>query len=390
MEKEMTNYIEEIKTIKALILQSRYQAARLANRELLKLYFLIGGFISAKSRSEKWGTAAIDTISRRLQEELPGLRGFSATNIKYMRIFYETWSNVFATATELRECLPRLSETLHRHLASDESFGLKVNDEIRHSTSDELSEQDGIAFSSIGFTHHRTIFSASSSPEERWYYIRKCAQNFWSVETLKAHIRAEDFKRLGSEVNNFALTIPDERQVARAVRAFKDEYLLDFINIEESSLEEDVDERVLENAIVSDIRKFIMSFGEDFCFIGNQYRMIVGEEEFFVDLLFFHRGLRCLVAVELKGGKFRPAYIGQLNFYLSALDRYVKRPYENPSIGLLLCREANKAVVELAVPDANNPIGVAIYRTNRDIPEEYKALRPLMNGVKKILANKKE
>ncbi len=356
----------------------------------MKLYFLIGGFISAKSRSKKWGTGAVDAISRRLQEELPGLRGFSATNIKYMRIFYETWADVFDKAAKLKESLPNLDDALNRHLASDEGFSPRSNDEIRHSASDELSEQDGIAFSSIGFTHHRTIFSASSSSEERWYYIRKCAQNFWSVETLKAHIRAGDFKRRGSGVNNFELTIPDGEQASRAVRAFKDEYLLDYVNIEESSLDEDIDERVLESAIVSDIRKFIMSFGENFCFIGNQYRMIVGEEEFFIDLLFFHRELRCLVAVELKGGKFKPAYIGQLNFYLTALDRHVRRPCENPSIGLLLCREANRTVVELAVPDANKPIGVATYRTNKDVPEEYKVLRPLMKGVKRILANKKE
>ncbi len=180
--------------------------------------------------------------------------------------------------------------------------------------------------------------------------------------------------------------MPDEKHTARAVRAFKDEYLLDFINIEDPDDEDDVDERVLEHALVTEIRKFIQSLGTDFCFIGNQYRLIVGGEESFVDMLFYHRSLRTLVAIELKRGKFKPAYLGQLNFYLSALDEHEKHPDENQSIGLLLCKEANRTVVELAVRDFNKPMGVAVYRTKNDIPEPYQTLIPLMDGVRQILA----
>jgi predicted nuclease of restriction endonuclease-like (RecB) superfamily len=220
--------------------------------------------------------------------------------------------------------------------------------------------------------------------DERWYYIKRCAAEFWSVETLKAHIKAKDFAHEGTLANNFASAIPDEKLAARAVRSFKDEYLLNYIDIESDDPEVS-DERVLEREIVANIRKFIMTFGDGFSFIGNQYRVIVDEQEFFVDLLFFNRNLNCLVAIELKRGSFKPAYLGQLNFYLSALDEYVKKPHENNAIGLILCQDAKKTIVELAVRDFNKPMGVAVYRTLKEIPEEYKSLKPLLSGVQKML-----
>jgi predicted nuclease of restriction endonuclease-like (RecB) superfamily len=256
---------------------------------------------------------------------------------------------------------------------------------IRHLASDELSANDQGAFLKIGFTHHHEILAKCKSSEECWYYIRRCASEFWSVETLKSHIRANDYVHIGSLPNNFHLTIPNEKMASRAVHAFKDEYLLDYINIEDADDENDVDERVLETAIVSKIKKFIMTFGDGFCFIGNQYRLVEEEEEFFVDLLFYNRDLQCLAAVELKTGKFKPSYLGQLSFYLSALDEHVKKPDENPSIGIVLCREAKKAIVELAVRDYNRPMGVAVYRTENDMPKDYKTLIPLMDGVQALL-----
>jgi predicted nuclease of restriction endonuclease-like (RecB) superfamily len=253
---------------------------------------------------------------------------------------------------------------------------------IHQLTTDELSSDNREAFLKIGFTHHQEILASCKSPRARWYYICRCAAEFWSVETLKSHIRADDYSHIGTLPNNFQLTIPDENMAARAVRAFKDEYLLDYINIEDA---DDDDERVLETAIVAKIKKFIMTFGDGFCFIGNQYRLIVEDEESFVDLLFFNRELQCLVAVELKRGKFKPAYLGQLSFYLSTLDEYVKKPDENPSIGIVLCKEAKKAIVELAVRDYNRPMGVAVYRTENDMPKDYQKLIPLMDGVQALL-----
>jgi predicted nuclease of restriction endonuclease-like (RecB) superfamily len=211
----------------------------------------------------------------------------------------------------------------------------------------------------------------------------RCADEFWSFRSLKAHLLADEYVKYGSLPNNFALTIPDEKTTAIALRSFKDEYLIDYIDIKES---DDYDERDVDSAIAANVKKFIMTAGDGFAFIGNQYRLLVDSEEFFVDLLFFNRNLDCLVAFELKKDKFRPADLGQLSFYLTALDKYVRKPDENNSIGILLCQELNKTVVELAVRDYNKPLGVATYRLGTGIPDPYKSLIPLINGVQQIVS----
>jgi predicted nuclease of restriction endonuclease-like (RecB) superfamily len=186
--------------------------------------------------------------------------------------------------------------------------------------------------------------------------------------------------------NNFAQTIPDKMQALKAIIAFKDEYLLDYINVEQlDEREKDLDERVLEQGIVANIKKFIMTFGHDFSFIGNQYRIEVEGEELFLDLLFFNRELNALVAVELKSGKFRPSYLGQLNTYLSALDQYVRKPHENPSIGIILCKEMNHTFVQFAVRDYTKPMGVATYRTTEEMPENWRKVLPDIDELKKLL-----
>jgi predicted nuclease of restriction endonuclease-like (RecB) superfamily len=246
------------------------------------------------------------------------------------------------------------------------------------------------AFLRVGFTHHREILAKCKSKDACWYYILRCASEFWSVERLKEHMKANDFTHMGALANNFKLTIPNERLAARAVRSFKDEYLLDFINIEEDDDPEVIDERVHDLQIISDIKKFIVTFGEGFCPIDTKFRVIIDEEEFFIDILLFNRNLNCLVAIELKKGSFKPSYLGQLNFYLSALDECVKKPHENNSIGLLLCKDTKKSIVELAVRDFNKPMGVATYRTLKNIPKEYQSLKPLIAGVQEILSSSGE
>jgi len=367
---EITLYTEAVKEIKNAILQSRYRAAHMANAELLTLNYSIGRYVSENTRSGKWGTGAIEVISKQLQQELPGVRGYSASNIRYMRIFYEEWSPVLEA---------------NHHFSSDDldrDFNVLV---IHHLASDEFNAYDISAFLRVGFTHHREILAKAKSPNERWYYIKKCAAEFWSVDSLKYHLANKDYEKYGAMPNNFTLTIPDEKQASRAVQSFKDEYLLDFINIEDETDPELIDEPVLHAEIVGNIRKFIMSMGVGFCWIGSKYRIIVDEEECFVDLQLYCRPLRCLVAIELKQGAFKPAYLGQLNYYLSALDEYVKLPEENPSIGIILCREAKKTKVEFAVRDFNKPMGVATYKFGKGMPDQYKSLIPVVNGIKQII-----
>jgi len=318
--------IEAVKKIKAAILQSRYMAARLANAEQLKLYFGIGAYVSANSREHKWGTGAIEAISRRLQIELPGLRGFSARSIKYMRTFYEAW-NAAGVIRQLPSAELEQGQILHLPIAT-------IQDNTnRQSSIADLPSEDIAAFLQIGFTHHISLLERCKDMAERWYYIRRCAAEFWSVEALKAHIKADDFRKYGVLPNNFALTLPDARQAAMAVRAFRDEYLLDYINIDDADSEQDVDERELNKALVREVKKFIQSLGHDFCYIADGYRVIEEDEESFIDLLFFHRGLKCLVAIELKRGRFKPIYLGQLNYYLSVLDDRERHPDENPVSG---------------------------------------------------------
>ena len=239
----------------------------------------------------------------------------------------------------------------------------------------------------IGFTHHMVIIHTCNTVDERLFYIRRCAAEFWTVRTLQQHIKAGDYATQGKAVNNFALTMPDDKQMSRAVQAFRSEYLLDFVNIVDANDDEEtLDEPEWMMEMVSKIRRFIQALGSDFCFMDVKKRFIVDGEEYFADLVFFHRELKCMVAVELKRGKFKPAYLGQLEFYLACLDKYVKREDENPSVGLLLCREMNRSVVELTIGRHNSPLGVATYQTAEDVPDQYKSLRPLLEGAHKVLS----
>ena len=204
------------------------------------------------------------------------------------------------------------------------------------------------------------------------------AKNQWTVEMLDWQVKAKLYQKRGKLPNNFSETMPEKLRDA-ALQAFKDEYLLDFINVEAD------DERVLEKGIVQNIREFILKMGTGFSFVGNQYRLMVDEQEFFVDLLFFNRQLQCLVAVELKRGAFKPEYLGQLNFYVNVLNDLVKLPHEQPSIGILLCKEKSDAIVEYAFKGFSTPMGVATYQLSSDLPEHLRNVLPDPETLKKLL-----
>lgn len=381
------DFAAAVKDIKLAILQARAKAARLANAEALKLYFFVGGYISKKTRNAKWGSGAIEALSNQLQIELPGLRGFSATNIKNMRAFFEFWADDFS----IRPL--SMGELSIRHLPSDENWSSATN-EIRQTPSAELGVESLTAFMSVGFSQHRDIVRAVQSKDEAWYYICASAKAPWSYEQLLQHLRADDYHHIGALPNNFGKTLSPMALATRAVRSFRDEYLLELVNLDNADAvhDQDVDERVLSKSLVVDVEKTIQALGgDDFCFMGREKRLIVEGEEVFIDLLFYHRSLRAMVAVELKMGKFRAAYLGQLELYLSALDTTMKHPDENPSIGLLLCEKMNKGFVEFAVRDKSKPLGIATYRTLRSIPKPYKMLAPVIEGVKRVMAeNAKE
>ena len=361
-------YIQAVKAIKEAILQSRYRAARHVNKEVLSLYYWVGNYVSVHSRVGAWNTNAIGVISKMLQQELPGLTGFSETNIKNMRIFYEAWSPV-----------------LNRQMSSaDFEKELNVSDLLnRQMPSADLSKADYDCFLKVGFSNHREILRNTSTLEERLFYIRRCAAEFWKVETTKYHLKEGLYKKEGTiHQTNFDRTIDEPTFKQRAMQSFKDEYMLDFINVEDPEM---LDERVIEQRIIQNVKNFIMAFGPDFTFMGNQYRMEVAGQEFVIDLLFFSRRLRSIVAFELKRGEFKPEYTGKMNFYLAALDKYVKLPDENPSIGIILCKSKNEEIVELSFSDTSKPMGVATYRTSKELPERLRKALPDMEDLKKLM-----
>ena len=374
---DLQTYAEAVKVIKDAILRSQYRAASSANKEQLSLYYGIGRYVSQNSRDGFWGKGAIEAISQQLQKELPGLRGFSATNIKYMRSFYEEWSPVVNRQQMADE---NKILTVSGDTELDEQLLLT---EIRQPAADEFNWNDFVA---IGFSHHIEIITKAKSLDARLFYIHESATRFWNKYTLRDYLKADLYNHKGTLPNNFTTTISNAKQALKTVKSFKDEYLLDFINVEELDTEEaDLNERVLEKSIVNNIKRFILTFGQDFIFIGNQYRIEVSGEEMFVDLLFFNRELNSLVAVELKSGKFRSSYLGQLSTYLSALDRYARKPHENPAIGILLCRDMNQSFVEFAIRDYDKPMGVATYRATKDMPERLRNALPDIEELKKLL-----
>ena len=368
-----SEYLNAVKAIKQAILESRYRAARHVNKEVLALNYGIGRFISINSRSAKWGSNAIAVISSLLRQELPGVKGYSEASIKMMRTFYEEWRCLFENRQLVIDDLGNQLMLSH------------INDkiEIRQLVTDELSASDLASFLNVGFTNHYVILTKTKSKEERLFYIRRCATEFWKVETTKYYLSENLFKKEGTiQQTNFNKTIDNVAFKQRALQSFKDEYLLDFVNIEDPEL---VDERVIEQRIIQNVKNFIMAFGTDVTFMGNQYRLEVAGQEFAIDLLFFSRRLRSLVAFELKRGEFKPEYTGKMNFYLAALDKYVKLPDENPSIGIILCKTKNDEIVELSFSDTSKPMGVATYRTTKDLPQKIKEALPDMDELKKLI-----
>ena len=359
------------------------------NEKQLVLYFGIGKYVSLNSRKGFWGKGAIDTISGKLQRELPGLRGFSARNLRYMRAFYEEWSML--DATQVVDGRHVLTDTTAEIGDRDSNLAVaiaKIPDKpIWHLQVPNCAEFPADEFLRIGFTQHRAIFEEIKDMGARCFYIRCCAEQKYTVEELKASIARDDYHHQGSLPNNFAKTLPVTSQALRAITAFKDEYLLDFINVEELGARDgqDVDERVVENAIVHNVKNFILAFGKDFTFVRNQYHLDAFGEDLYIDLLFFNRELNCLVAVELKTGKFKTSYLGQLQGYLSVLDGFERKPHENPSIGIILCKDMNKSFVDYVIRDYSKPMGVATYKTADDMPEKIRKALPDVEDLRRLL-----
>ena len=369
-ETEFRNYRDAVNDIKDAILKSQYQATKGVNGIQLSLYFGVGRYVSKNTRSGKWGTGAIDTISGQLKKELPGLRGFSERNLRNMRQFFENWEAELSKLAAMAANLESEKESIDTEMllpANPAAMAANFN----------LDE-----FLSVSFTHHMEILNKTATAEERFFYIHQ-----WDKYLLRDFLKADLYHHTGQLPNNFEETMPEHTSALKAISMFKDEYLLDFINTEEIGERDiqDIDERVVENSIVHNIKNFILTFGKDFAFIGNQYHVETFGLDHYIDLLFYNRELCSLVAIELKNGAFKPIYLGELNTYLQVLDDFVKKPNENPGVGLVLCKSADKAYAEYAVRDYSKPIGVATYKTAADMPERLRRALPDIEELKKLL-----
>ena len=374
----MGDYIEyndDVQAIKQAILQSQYQAAKRANALQLGLYYSVGGFVSERVESGRWGEGALKAVSGQLQRELPGLRGFSERNLYYMKTFYEVWAPVIGGASD--------SALASAELPSDDFLHLQVQ---------KVPDFPAKDFLGIGFTQHRTILEKVKDRDERFFYIRCCAREHYRVEDLRRAIKRDDYHHQGQMPNNFLATMPSSQRALRVIETFKDEYLLDYMNTEELGVRDlaDVDERVAEQTMIQDVKNFIMAFGRGFTFVGNQYHLDAFGEDQYIDLLFFNRDLNCLVAVELKCGPFKTAYLGQLSGYLAVLDKFEKKEHENPSIGIVLCKDMNKAFVNLVIQSYTSPMGVATYLTPEDIPHDLQEALPDIDDLKALLEKEGE
>ena len=375
MMQEIIKYHGAVQAIKTAILQGQYEAAKGVNRIQLAVYFAIGKYISVNTRTQSWGTHALEFISGQLRRELPGLRGFSENKLKNMRKFYEAWNMLDKTTIAIVESLNTGKYIAIQHaMVIPNTFDFPVEDFFR-----------------LPFTHHIRIIEGLDNLENRYYYIHRAVEEHLPVEKLRQLIRDKAHEHQGDMPNNFCATMGDVREARKAVMMFKDEYMLNFINIEEIGERDkiDVDERVIENEIVANIKNFFMTFGSDFTFVGNQALLKIYDVEQFPDLLFFNRELNALVVVELKMGKFKTSYLGQLFGYLQILDDKMRKPHENPSIGILLCQEADHAYAEYAVKDYTKPMGIATYKTLDDMPEHMRKALPDMQKMMALL-NKQE
>ena len=377
MDKISTQYNQAVQLIKSAILQNQLEAAKAVNRQMLALYYGVGKYVSDNTRKGVWGTGAIETISGQLRKELPGLRGFSPTSIKKMRSFYEQWCELVNR--------PPLADDLQTSENEDIS---PFNSLLLVNRPPMAVDLDWHDFFTLSFSHHDEILSKTKTLEERVFYIHQAATLHWDKYTLRDNLKADLFHHQSKMPSNFAKTMPTTRHALKAISMFKDDYLLDFINVEELDERDpqDIDERIIENSIVSNVKNFILTFGKDFTFMGNQVHIDKFGHDHWVDLLFFNRELQCLVVFELKKGAFKPAYLGQLSAYIRMLNDDERKPHENPTIGIVLCRDADKTYVEYLLQDYTQPMGVATYKV---MPEKLKKILPPEEEFRKILEGDK-
>ena len=319
------DYAKLLTEIKSRVREAQHRALQHVNREQMQLYWDLGRLIAERQQQQGWGKAIVENLARDLQKEFAGMSGFSVQNLWYMRQFY-----------------------------------------LEYSASAVLQPLVG----EISWSKHLLIMARSKAPQERLFYTVQTRRQGWTKTVLAQQLKAQTYQRTVLAQHNFPDTLPPA-QLSQATTALKDEYTFDFLELTAEHSEYE-----LEQALLGNIRRFLQEMGGDFTFMGNQYRLELEGNEYFIDLLLYHRGLQCLVAVELKITEFRPEYAGKMNFYLSLLNEQVRKSHEQPSIGIIICQSKQRTVVEFALRDVNKPIGVATYTLTDTLPTELRPFFP--------------
>ena len=327
-------YADWLAELKTRIHSAQQRAALAVNRELVLLYWQIGRDILARQAEQGWGAKVIERLAQDLRSAFPKMKGFSPRNLKYMRAFAEAWPGA------------------------------------------EFVQQ---AAAQLPWFHLCTLIDKLKTREERDWYLAKAAECNWSRNILVMQIETNARGRSGQAVSNFDARLPKPHSdLAR--ESLKDPYRFDFLG-----LTDEAQEREIEDALVKHVTEFLLELGAGFAFVGRQVLLDVGGDEFFIDLLFYHLKLRCYVVIELKGGKFKPEHLGQLGFYLTAVDRQIKSEQDNPTIGLLLCKTKNKVVAEYALGDKSQPMGIAEYKLLESLPAELQTSLPSIEQIEREL-----
>lgn len=327
-------YLDFIAEIKNRICQAQYSAFKAVNREMIGLYRDIGRMIIERQSKYGWGKAVVETMARDLQKEFPGMQGYSKDNLWRMRKFYLQYKDSAKLAPLVQE---------------------------------------------IGWAHNVVIMEMCGDPLEREFYIKMTKKFGWTKNVLIHQIDNQSYEKTLLSQTNFDKAVP-EKIKNQAKLAVKDEYTFDFLELGEEHAEME-----LERALIARVNRFLVEMGGAFAFMGNQFRLEINGNEFFIDILLYHRRLKCLVAVELKVGKFLPEYVGKMQFYLAALDERVREKGENPSIGIILCKDKDRTIVEYALKESRKPIAVAQYRITDKLPRELKKELPSPETIRKLL-----
>ena len=378
------DYPSWLNTVKSRIRSARSTAARALNRELLLLYWDLGEEIVAKLEKPGWGKSVVERLASDLKSTFPDQQGFSTSNLWRMQQLVRLFSDPKYLAQAVRELktVP-LWQQLFKELPMKESghslLQTIVNSE--ESSLDNLAQVVREMVSLIPWGHHVVMLSKMGKPEEHFYYVRSTAAFGWTRAVLMNQIKAGAYERNKAEgkSHNFHLALP-EHLAEQAEETLKSSYQLEFLGIGHA-----VKECQLEDALIEKLKDFILELGYGFCFIGRQYRVKVGRKDYLIDLLFYHRFLKCLVAIELKVGEFEPEFAGKMDFYLNVLNEKERAPDDNPSIGIILCAEKDDIEVEFALKSKGNPIGVAEYQLKSRLPTSLKGKIPTAEELKKVL-----